>query len=133
MQLSRVWRAASLTAMVVLGLLAACGQCKLQFGWVASNRPGCFEANYATFSGSEVRSLRVDAGEMLVFEYSARVTEGALTISVEGPEDEILWVVSLDEDSADAMELPVEPGGHYSVVVCGDSAGGSFDLSWKVE
>lgn len=134
MQLKQVPKTPLLAAAVLLlGFLAGCGQSKVKLGWVASNRPGYFEAKYTTFSGSEVRPVRADAEGMLVIEYDAVVNKGTLAIRVEGPADETLWVVSLDRDTEDAMALPIERDGRYAIVVRGDGTGGSFDLSWEVE
>ena len=120
-------------ATLLLGPLAGCGQSKVYLGWMASNRPGHMRACYAAFSGSKVRRLQADMGETLVVEYDATVNKGILTISVEGPDDEIPWVVSLDRDSKDSVKLPVEPDGHYAIVVRGDGTAGSFALWWHVE
>jgi hypothetical protein len=90
-------------------------------------------ACYAAFSGSRVRRVQADTGETLVVEYDATVNKGILTISVAGPDDEIPWVVSLDRDSKDGVELPVEQDGRYAIVVLGDGTAGSFALWWHVE
>jgi hypothetical protein len=120
-------------AILLLGFLAGCGQPKVYLGWMASNRPGHMRACYAAFSGSKVRTVQADTGETLVVEYDATVNKGILAISVQGPDDEILWAVSLDRDSKDSVELPVEQDGRYAIVVRGGSTGGSFALWWHVE
>ena len=120
-------------ATLLLGLLAGCGQPKVYLGWMASNRPGHMRACYAAFSGSKVRRLQADMGETLVVEYDATVNKGILAISVEGPDDEIVWVVSLDGQSKDSVKRRVEQDGHYGIVVGGDETGGGFAVWWRVE
>ncbi len=121
------------TTVLLLGLLAGCGQSKVQLAWVESNRPGHFEASYATFNGSEARTVWADAGETLSLKYDVRVNKGILTISAEGPDGDLLWEVSLSEDAKDAVVLPVDRGGRYAITVRGDDSGGSFGLSWELE
>ena len=134
MQLNHVRRAPLLAATVLLlGFLAGCGQSKVQLGWIASNRPGHSEASYTKFSGSEVRTIRANAGGTLVIKYLTTVNKGTLDISVEGPADEPLWAVSLASDAEDTVALPLEQDGRYTIFVHGDGTGGSFDLSWEVE
>ena len=134
MQSNRAQRVSMLVvATLLLGLLAGCGQPKVFVGWMASNRPGHMRACYAAFSGFKVRTVRAAPGETLVVEYGATVNEGTLTFSVEGPDDKLLWVVALDRDSKDSVELPVEQGGRYAIVVRGNGTGGSFAVWWRVE
>ena len=80
-----------------------------------------------------MRTVRADAGEMLVLQYAAEVNKGSLGIMVETPDDEMLWHVSLDEDTEDMADFPVEQDGRYSIVVRADGTAGSFDLTWRVE
>jgi hypothetical protein len=91
------------------------------------------EASYAGFSGTEARTVRADAGEMLILRYAARVSRGTLSIEVDGPESEVLWDVYLDEDAEEALELRMEQGGDYAIVVRGDGTAGSFSIRWKTE
>lgn len=120
-------------AILLLGFLTGCGQTRVLLGWVASNQPGNFQASYITFSGSETRTVLPDTDGTLVVEYEAEVNKGILTISVEGADDGVFWVVSLDRDSTNAVRLSVEQDKRYAIIVHGDGAGGRFDLSWKVE
>jgi hypothetical protein len=121
------------SAVLLLALAVGCGQSRIQIGWVESNLPGSFAASYVSFSGSEVRTVRADAGETLVLQYAAEVNEGTLAIMVEAPDGEMLWNVSLEEDAEDMADFPVEQDGRYSIVVRSDGTAGSFDLSWGVE
>ena len=100
-------------AILILSFLASCGQAEIYLGWMASNRPGHMRACYAAFGGSKVRTVQANTGETLVVEYDATVNKGILAISVEGPDDEIVWVVSLDQDSKNSVELPVEQEGRW--------------------
>ena len=120
-------------AVLLLALAVGCGQSRTQIGWVESNLPGSFAASYVSFSGSEVRTVRANAGETLVLQYAADVHKGTLGVMVEAPDGEMLWHMSLDEDAEDMVDFPVEQAGRYSIIVRGDGAAGSFDLSWEVE
>jgi hypothetical protein len=119
-------------AVLLLGILASCGQGTVQIGWVESNAPHGFAATYARFSGSEIRTVRIGAGETLVVAYDATVERGALAISVEDPNRTELWATCLDSKTQATVKLPVEQGGRYAVVVRGDGTQGKFNLWWEV-
>lgn len=121
------------SAVSLLALAVGCEQSRSQIGWVESNLPGSFAASYVSFSGSEVRTVRADAGETLVLQYTAEVNKGTLGIMVEAPDDEMLWDVSLHKSAGDMAEFPVEQAGCYSIIVRGEGTAGSFDLTWEVE
>lgn len=116
----------------LVGLLAGCGERKIQVGWVASSAPGRFSASYASFTGSETRTVRADAGEMLVLRYEIEVNRGTLSVRVEDPDGEILWDASFEEAAVDSVQIPAEQDGRYAITVQGDGAGGSFELLWEL-
>lgn len=124
---------APLVVAVVVGLLVGCGHSRFQLGWVESNQPRHFGASYATFSGSEIRAVRVGVGQTLRLEYKVEVDKGAVTLRVEDPDGRSLWHTTLSEDTQDAVELGVDEVGRCAIIIRGDGAGGSFDLSWEVQ
>jgi hypothetical protein len=124
---------APLAVVVLLVILAGCGHSRFQLGWVESNQPGRFGASYATFSGSEIRTVRVGDGQTLLLKYKVEVDKGAVTFRVEGPDARVLWHTTLSGDTQDAVELRVDEAGRCAIIVRGDGAGGSFDLSWEVQ
>ena len=122
-----------LMAAVLGGGLVGCGRTTVRIGWLESNLPGRFSASYVTFTGSESRRVQVDAGETLVLTYDVEVTRSTLAIRVEAPDDRVLWDRSFPGDAQGSVELPLEQDGWHSIVVDGDSTGGSFRLSWALE
>lgn len=134
MRLNRMQRALVLAMTVLLlGGLAGCGRSRIQLGWVASDQPGHFVASYTLFSGSEARAIGARAGETLIVDYDVTVDKGALTISVEGPDHRMLWMVSLDRVADGAVQLPVKQPGRHIIVIRGAETGGTLDLAWEIE
>jgi hypothetical protein len=119
-------------AVAFTGLVAACGQSSLEIGMVETNLPGRWEASYTTFTGTKDDTIRAQAGQILEFTYDVQVDKGDLSISVDRHDREALWEVSLQEDARDAVEIALDRDGPYTIVVEGDKAGGSFELSWEL-
>ena len=99
---------------------------------VETNLPGRWEANYRTFTGTKLDTIRADAGQTLHLEYEVTVDKGDLGVEIVGQEDEILWGMSFKEDAEDIVELGLEQDGLYTIAIEGDNTGGSFDLSWEL-
>jgi hypothetical protein len=125
-----MWLAVSL---LVIALLAGCGQSRLQVGMMENHLPGRWEARYTTLIGTREDTVRADAGQTLTLDYDVKVEKGTLSITVTNPERKALWQVSLQEGEKDRIQLDLDQDGRYTIAVDGDSAGGSFDLSWGLE
>ena len=123
----------AIALLLISGLLAGCAQSNLEIGMVETNLPGRWRASYATFDGTKTDRLEADAGQTLVLDAEAEVDKGNLTIEVRDPDDRVLWDLSLEQDGEESMELVLEQTGRYGIVVEGDNAGGSFNLTWELE
>jgi hypothetical protein len=121
------------TALLLVALMAACGQSSLEVGMVETNLPGRWEASYTTFTGTKVDRIRAKAGEILLLEYEVKVNKGDLSIEIGRSEGDSLWDVSLQEDAKDRVEFALGQDGPYTITIKGDNAGGSFNLSWELE
>ena len=119
-------------AAVSAGLVAACGQSSLEVGMVETNLPGRWEASYTTFTGTKVDTIRAQAGQILELAYKVKVDKGDLSIKVGRHDREALWDASLQEDAKDTVEIALGQDGPYTLIVEGENAGGSFDLSWEL-
>jgi hypothetical protein len=119
---------------VLAGLLVvACGQRRVEIGMVETHRPGQWQARYTTFSGVKRDRVQADAGQTLVLAYEAEIDKGRLEIRVEGPAGDTLWERSREQDGQETVELTLEQGGRYLVLIEGRDTGGRFDLSWSLE
>ena len=119
--------------LLLAGLLAACGRSTVEIGMMETTLPGSWEASYRTFSGAKRNTFGADAGETLVLDYKVVVDKGMLSLRVENPDGEDLWDLSLEEEAADTVEVPLNTDGRYTIVVEGDATGGGFDLSWELK
>ena len=132
--MDKLGRTAFLISIILLaGLLTACEADRVAVGMRETNLPGQWQATYTTFSGTEVDTFSVDAGQTLVLEYETEVEKGSLTIQVENPDDEVLWDTSFDEGDADTVRVDLEQDGRYAIVLIGEDTGGSWDLEWEIE
>jgi len=60
------------------------------------------------------------------------VDDGALTIQFVDPDGNAIWEETFLEDEKNVFDFTAKASGRYSLVVAGDKAEGSFDLSWDV-
>jgi hypothetical protein len=114
-------------------LLANCGKSDVRIGWSGTNVPGHIAYRYATFTGSESGSARVETGQSIVLDYQVTASKGSLSITVRGPDERVVWQVALQGNSSDNIELPMALGGRYEMIIEGKAAGGSFDITWDVK
>jgi hypothetical protein len=127
----KVWRILMMT--VVAALVAGCGTTNIKLGFQESERRGHWDLQYGTFTAREVHAFSADAGDTLVFDYKVRVDKGELALSVENPNGETIFDLTLTQDERETVRLPLDQGGRYSIVVDGRDTGGKTDLDWKVE
>lgn len=71
-------------------------------------------------------------GEVIALQYLARLHAGSLSIAVRAPDGVATWRVVLADDGGDRVALPVGKAGRYAVLVEGQGADGSVNVSWEV-
>jgi hypothetical protein len=114
-------------------LLVDCGaRSSLRIGWRETDGLKGKSACYASFSGLERRTLRLDAGETVALTYDVEVEEGALTLSLVDPDGEPLWKETFQQGAADEIRVRAPRNGRYELRIEGHQTGGSFDFSWRV-
>lgn len=120
----------SLGACNSLGNLSRFEVGMIEFGGINQAR-----ASFGTLIGRKLWHESLEAGEALVLDFSAEINKGGLTIQIVSPEGSVIWELDLKEgDRVDSsVELVANDSGRYSIVVWGRKAGGSYDLSWRVE
>jgi hypothetical protein len=111
-------------------LLTSCSSTKI--GWVEMNYGNDFEASYQLFDGEERERIQLDAGDTFSLSYEVGVDDGALTIQFVDPDGNAIWEETFLEDEENVFDFTAKASGRYSLVVAGDKAEGSFDLSWDV-
>lgn len=120
-------------SLLLAGLLAGCQADTVEIGMVETKLANDWRASYTTFTGTKTDRLQAEAGQTLRLGYDVEVSKGTLTIEVQNPDDGVVWDLSLAEGDSGAVEVPVEQEGTYTLVLRGDDAGGSFDLTWNIQ
>ena len=115
------------------GMLSACGHTSIQVGFSENNISRQWTAHYTTFTGTKATSVNAREGQKLVLDYDVRVTKGTLNIKITDPYDETMWGVTLDKNSTDRIPINIYQDGRYTIVLTGQDAGGSWDITWDVQ
>lgn len=71
-------------------------------------------------------------GEVIALQYLARLHAGSLSITVRAPDGVAAWRAVVVDAGGDHITLPVRKGGCYTVLVEGQGADGSVQVSWEV-
>ena len=72
-------------------LLAACDLSQIRIGWAGSSTNNSVSYNYTRFSGSEVKRIRLSAGDRLELDYDIEVEKGDFRVCVLDPDNSIVF------------------------------------------
>lgn len=115
---------------LIISTLAFTG-CSRKLMWVGNSGQDHIQATYKRFTGTEKKNIRVEEGDTLVIVYQSEVSEGNLSVTITGPQDD--EIVSLETGTEGTERLGIEKTGRYSLWIKGDKTGGSFEISWDIE
>lgn len=125
------WKAVRVSIVAAILVVAAgCGSSQIRVGWAGTSVPGHIAYSYTTFTGTEEGTQSLSSGQTLVVSYEAQVEKGTLTIHVAGPDGEMVEEAVLEESGSGTLEVTAPEEGTYGIVVRGEDAGGSFDVTW---
>ena len=88
---------------------------------------------YDTFDGIEIRSLELEGGQRIHFDYNATVEKGRLTFKLLDPTGAAIWQRRLSESASGTEEIVGESPGRYEIIIHGQGTVGSFDITWDGE
>ncbi|MCF8011814.1 MAG: hypothetical protein K9L17_06435 [Clostridiales bacterium] len=104
------------------------GGCKTKTGWVGTNIPGHIKASFHSFTGIEKGTLNAQKGDSFLFEYSSQVESGDLVMKILSTDNKIIHEFKPDKEGS--YKFTFAETGKYKVIIKGDSAKGSFNISW---
>lgn len=94
-----------------------------------TTKAGTFKMSYENFEGSETRTLNVNKGDKIKFNYTSSVKEGTLTIAINDPYG--VPIANLPIKKKGSLKIVAKGTGKISLVVTGKNTSGSFELFWK--
>jgi hypothetical protein len=119
--------------LLATSLVVGCrARSSVRIGWRENSGLKHTTARYASFSGVERKSFRLEAGQTLAIDYDVEVEKGTMTLSWVDPDGETLWEETFEEGAADEVALSASQSGRHKLLIEGRNTGGSFDLSWRV-
>lgn len=123
----------SVALLMLAGLVIGCeGGRTVKIGFRGSDTRRQKTARYVRFSGVERKSLRLEEGQTVRFEYDVEVDEGTLTLSLIDPDGETAWERTFEEAGADEVEISASQSGRYRLRIRGEATRGSYDVSWRI-
>ncbi|MBC8063145.1 MAG: hypothetical protein H7Y18_21135 [Clostridiaceae bacterium] len=94
-----------------------------------TTKAGTFKMSYENFEGNETRTLNVNKGDKIKFDYTSSVKEGTLTIVINDPYG--VPIANLPVKKKGSIKIVAKGTGKISLVVTGKNTSGSFELLWK--
>ncbi|HOB15592.1 MAG TPA: hypothetical protein PK894_00765 [Defluviitoga sp.] len=110
-------------------------QGKISIGMAGSKTPFRISYHFTLFSGQKDGTVRVKTEQKIIIEYKVEINDGILYIGIQSPSHEIIWESIFDGDQSETntVEIDAVEKGTYNIIIKGQEAKGSFDVSWKTE
>ena len=96
-----------------------------------SNIGNHIDGTYKLFDGQQIKTVNLEAGDVLNFSYNSTVEKGSLSMFFENPEK--VTVVFFPVNTSGIAIYSADKSGNYRVVIIGENTQGKFTLSWKIE
>jgi hypothetical protein len=102
----------------------------VEIGSVNINTPHHLRFSCVYFSGTKIRGILADAGNIIIINYSLKVEKGEIKIQILGPDNAAPIQLTA---AAGTSEIKALMKGTYRLVVTGVNARGLCDISWSVK
>ena len=104
--------------------------CSTRLMWVGTRGSNSLEASFASFNGSESKTLAIESPTLLELKYSVNLTKGELAIQLFDQKGEWILEKTFTESSSGMESILLPEKGHYLLVINGAWASGDYQLSW---
>ena len=94
-----------------------------------TTKSGTFKMSYENFEGSETRTLNVNKGDQIEFNYNSDVREGTLSIVINDPYGAVAATLPIKKKGS--VKIIAKGTGKINLVVTGKNTSGYFELFWK--
>lgn len=112
-------------------LISACAATSsVRIGWACFNGAQKLDCSYREFSGREVGTQRLEAGQAVTVQYDIDVDSGVLSFMIEDPSGQEIFTVSLTEPLEDTFTFTADEDGRYRFILEGEGTEGAFRVEW---
>lgn len=94
-----------------------------------TTKAGTFKMSYENFEGTETRTLNVNKGDKIEFNYNSNVKEGTLSLVINDPYGAVAATFPIKKKGS--LKIIAKGTGKISLVATGKNTSGSFELFWK--
>lgn len=95
-----------------------------------SSSKGHMKASFGTLSGSDMKYVNFSKGENVDFKYKSKIEKGSLSIKLVDSDDNTVLEFEVNKSGTESLEIQKDD--KYKVVIEGEKAKGSYDISWTV-
>mgnify|MGYP001220239263 FL=1 len=117
-------------AVLILTSLFALSACSARLMWVGNRGSHSLEASFASFNGSESKTLKIDAPADLALEYNVTLSKGELALELYHPDGDLIWQKDMNASTSGQESIALPDEGHYLLVINGAWASGDYQVSW---
>lgn len=115
-------------ALTMAVLLTGCG---IKIGFVRNATARKMNASFGLMSATMKKSMKLDEGSIIIFEYDLKQEKGALNATFENSSRAIM--VDFEPNTSGEKRITIEQGGTYHLIVRGKGAKGSYKFEWALE
>jgi hypothetical protein len=116
-------------------MLTGCDKSRISVGMIGNKMPSRISYHFHLFSGQKNGTVKVKNEQIINIEYEVEINDGSLSIGLQNPSKEIIWESNFTEGHSETntVEVTADKEGKYKIIIKGQKAKGSFNVSWKVK
>jgi len=105
----------------------------LEIGSVGAEGPNYMKYHYQYFRGEKSALIFCDDAQTLTLHYDIEIKSGYLLVKLLSPQGKLVWSKIFNESASGLVNIPVDSGGFFKLVIESPSTSGGFDLLWDVQ
>lgn len=122
-----------LSIIIIASVLSACSYSTTKVGCVCMNSSNELDCQYELFDGGEIKSIAMDAGEVLQVHYEVEVESGRLSLILQDAAGVVLLESEMLDTSEDDLVYKATKDGCYRLIIEGLDTKGSYLVNWSLE
>ena len=119
-----------LTALLIGTITLFLTGCGLKIGYSSFSSTRKMNASFFFLSDSKSKSIKLNNGETITFDYEITEKKGTLVATFEDSSGNVIY--TFEPNSNGTQEIKIEKDDIYVVKIVGEKARGSYSFEWVV-
>ncbi len=105
----------------------------LEIGSIGTVGPNYMKYYYQYFRGEKSALIFCDDAQTLTLHYDVEIKSGYLLVKLLSPQGKLVWSKIFNESASGLVNISVNSGGFFKLVIESPGTSGGFDLLWGVQ